>query len=139
MVPALRAARSTSATLKPAMTAVARAICQALLDHRHRKTTALPPARIKHIIPGNYTIAYGDLCAAAAVPISPIAISPFLLEIAQWCDAAGIPPLNSLAVNAQTGIPGASYDGAGGFRIVDWPRDVDACIRFGNYPAMSPH
>jgi hypothetical protein len=49
-----------------------------------------------------------------------------------------MPPLNSLAVNAQTGIPGASYDGAGGFHTVDWPRDVDACIRIGKYPATAP-
>ena len=87
---------------------------------------------------GNYTITYGDLCAAAAVPIPAIAVSPFLLEIAEWCEAASFPPLNSLAVNAGTGIPGASYDGAGGFDIIDWPRDAEACIRFDGYPSTAP-
>jgi len=43
--------------------------------------------------------------------------------------------LNSLAVNGTTGLPGDGYDGAGGFHIVNWPANVEQCIRFSGYPA----
>ena len=113
-----------------------RALCGELLL-LHRTTTAKHPPG-KHVIPGQHTIAYGELCARAGVPHLTRVVGGFLLEIAEWCQAAGFPPLNSLAVNSESGMPGDSYDGAGGFAIIDWPADVDACIRFRGYPAMPP-
>jgi hypothetical protein len=65
-------------------------------------------------------------------------VGTFLEEIAEWCEAEEFPPLNSLAVNGTTGIPGAGYDGAGNFYIVDWPNDAEACIRFDGYPRSAP-
>jgi hypothetical protein len=91
-----------------------------------------------HIIESNYTIAYGILCARAAFPGSPEGVGPYLREIAEWCNASGFPPLNALAVNATTGIPGDSYNGAGGFSIINWPADLAACVRFTGYPATIP-
>jgi hypothetical protein len=65
-------------------------------------------------------------------------VGSFLGEVADWCAAQGHPPLNSLAVNADTGIPGEGYEGAGGFKIVDWPTEVEQCIRFVGYPRRTP-
>jgi hypothetical protein len=60
----------------------------------------------------------------AGVPhVLPI-VGTFLLEIAEWCEADGHPPLNSLAVN-DTSTPGDGYDEAGGFKIINWPSDVE--------------
>lgn len=109
-----------------------RAICRALLDHHHTSVKQRPPG--KAIVPAQYTIRYSDLCARAGVPHLTRIIGSFLAEVAEWCDANGYPPLNALAVN-DTGMPGGGYDGAGGFKIIDWPTEVEDCIRYMSYPA----
>jgi hypothetical protein len=113
----------------------ARALAQALLDHHRARTSASPPG--KTIVPAHYTVRYGDLCSkAGAAHLTRIAGS-FLGEIAEWCADQGYPPLNSLAVN-ETGLPGHGYDGAGGFTIGDWPKEVEECVRFTGYPTSMP-
>jgi len=64
-------------------------------------------------------------------------VGQFLGEIADWCSTHGYPPLNALAVN-DTGLPGDGHDGAGGFKIVNWPAEVEQCIRFTGYPVKMP-
>lgn len=118
------------------MRAEARALAQVLLDH-HRAKVALHPPKPGRIIPSRYTIRYGDLCSKAGAPHLTRIVGNFLQDVAEWCDASGFPPLNSLAVN-ETGMPGDGYDGAGGFIIVNWPSDVEACVRFTAYPASPP-
>jgi hypothetical protein len=114
----------------------ARALGQALLDHHRARTKAHPPgARLS--IP-RYTVTYSDLCARAGVPHLTRIAGPFLGEIAEWCSTNGYPPLNSLAVNGSTGQPGDGYDGAGGFKLIDWPAEVETCIQFAGYPAKIP-
>jgi hypothetical protein len=117
------------------MRAESRALCRELLLHQ-ATVAAHPPG--KRILARHYTIAYGDLCTRAGVPHLTRIVGQFLVEVAEWCEAAGFPPLNSLAVNSETGVPGEGYDGAGGFAMDDWPSDVEACIRFNNYPATPP-
>ena len=113
-----------------------RHLANELLTHHKKVTAAKPPG--KRIIEANYTIPYGRLCTQAGVPhILPV-VSNFLLEVAEWSAASGYPALNSLAVYAETGIPGDGYDGAGGFGIVDWPAELDRCVRFTKYPATVP-
>jgi hypothetical protein len=114
----------------------ARALGQALLDHHRQKTTATTPS--KRVLLARYTISYSDLCARAGVPHLTRIAGSFLGEIAQWCADNGYPPLNSLAVNASTGQPGEGYDGAGGFKAVNWPPDAERCVRFTGYPAKIP-
>jgi hypothetical protein len=112
-----------------------RALGQALLDHHRLVTKTTPPG--KSIVRSKYTIRYGVLCDRAGVPhVLPI-VGHFLGEVAEWCQADGYPPLNSLAVN-DTGMPGDGYDEAGGFKIINWPGDVEACIRCTSYPAKMP-
>jgi hypothetical protein len=118
------------------MRAESRALCRELLLRHLAMTAAHPPG--KRVVGRHYTIPYGDLCIRAGVPHLTGVVGEFLLEVAEWCEAAGFPPLNALAVNGETGIAGEGYDGAGHFAIVDWPADVEACIRFNGYPASPP-
>lgn len=113
-----------------------RLLANALLVHHRQASTAKPPAR--KIIEANYTIPYGRLCSLAGVPHVLPVISQFLREVAEWSAASGYPALNALAVNAETGIPGEGYDGAGGFEIVHWPAELDRCVRFTSYPGSIP-
>jgi hypothetical protein len=118
-----------------AMTAEAHALGQALVDHHRKMTSAHPPGR--RVVASNYTIRYGILCQQAGVPHVLRIVGRFLGEVGGWCADNGYPPLNSLAVN-DTGLPGDGYEGAGGFTIVNWPIDVEACIRFAGYPQKMP-
>lgn len=111
-------------------------LANALLDHHRKVVKAKPPG--KKIIEVHYTIPYGKLCAAAGVPHVLPVVSQFLLEVAEWCAELDYPALNALAVNASTGIPGEGYDGAGGFTIVDWPGEVERCVRWSAYPQSIP-
>ena len=111
---------------------------QALLDHHRATTSVSPPRAVKRPVASKYTIAYIKLCEQAGVPRIVRLVGSFLGEIAEWCASQGYPPLNSLAVNSATGLPGDGYDGAGGFRTVDWPANVEQCIRFSGYPRTFP-
>lgn len=114
----------------------ARVLGQELLNHHAARTAAHPPG--KRVILARYTISYSDLCAKAGVPHLTRVAGNFLGEIAEWCSANGLPPLNSLAVNGQTGQPGDGYDGAGGFKMINWPTEAEECVRFTGYPAKVP-
>lgn len=111
---------------------------QSLLAHHQATTVMLPPHTLKRLIHGRYTIPYGRLCEQAGVSHVLTIVGSFLGEIADWCAAKSYPPLNSLAVKVSTGLPGDGYDGAGGFHIVNWPADVERCIRFTKYPRVFP-
>jgi hypothetical protein len=83
-------------------------------------------------------IPYGTLCDIAGVPFLTRSVGQFLQEVAIWCVANNWPPLNSLAVNAATGIPGENYDTAPGCSLNNWPREVEECIQFDKYPKQVP-
>jgi hypothetical protein len=118
------------------MRAEAHALGQSLLDHHRAKTAAIPPG--KRLIAARYTLSYSDLCARAGAAHLTRVAGSFLGEIAQWCADSGYPPLNALAVSSSSGQPGEGYDGAGGFKSINWVVDVEACIRFTNYPEKLP-
>lgn len=118
------------------MTKEARALTNVLLAHHRRTTQQHPPNDNQNA--DQYVITYGDLCNLVKAPHLTRIIGRFLLEVAEWCEQNHWPPLNALAVNAESRIPGDSYNGAGGFTATDWPRDVRACIEFEGYPAMAP-
>jgi hypothetical protein len=113
----------------------ARALGQALLDHHRAITTQHPPG--KRLITAKYTIRYGVLCDRARLPHLVRIVGAFLGDVAEWCAAGNLPPLNALAVG-ENGVPGDGYDGAGGFKGSDWVRDVEKCIRFAGYPTTMP-
>jgi hypothetical protein len=115
--------------------AISRAILRALLAH-HRQVCQPPGTRLFNV--SQRVISYGQLCDSAGVPWLAQRVGPFLLEIAEWCEQHHYPPLNSLAVNAESLIPGDSYDGAGDFLLTDWPADVERCLTFTGYPSTTP-
>lgn len=112
-----------------------RTMGQVLLDHHRshcvRHDGTIPPC-------DSCLITYGQLCAEAGVPHITRTPGPFLLEIAQWCASKGWPPLNALAVNAESRMPGDNYDLAPGCSLLNWPEEVDSCIRFRGYPQQMP-
>lgn len=118
----------------------ARLLLLALLRHHRDITTQTPPPPPgARIVTSSYTIQYGSLCARAGLPGGLVrVVGSFLGEIAVWSRENGFPPLNSLAVNGTSGIPGEGYDGAGGFHIVNWPEEVAQVIRFTGYPLTVP-
>jgi hypothetical protein len=79
-------------------------------------------------------IFYGNLCERAGLPFLTHGVGRFLGEIAEWCEENGWPPLNALAVNRATGMPGEGYDGAAGSDLLHWPQQVRACMVFAGYP-----
>lgn len=108
------------------------ALLRALLAHHRfvcvpRADGTFPPR-------GQCTRAYTPICDTAGVPHIARAPGVYLRQVAEWCAARGFPPLNALAVNADSGIPGYNYDGAGGFSLANWETDVEECIRFRGYP-----
>lgn len=109
-----------------------RALLSALLAH-HRQVCLPPGTRVFDI--SQRVISYGQLCQAAQVPWLVRNVGRYLLEIAEWCEQHHYPPLNSLAVNAESLVPGDSYDGAGNFQLANWPADVERCLTFPGYPS----
>jgi hypothetical protein len=103
-------------------------LVNALLErHRERCVSGNEPHR-------RCTISYGELCRNAGVEHILRPVGSFLQDVAQWCADNEYPPLNSLAVNADTQIPGESYDLAPGCAFDNWEEDVQRCIAFRGYP-----
>lgn len=111
------------------------AIGQALLDH-HRYHCKLDDGAIP--TRDSCLITYGTLCTNAGLPHVTRSSGTFLLEIAKWCAENDWPPLNALAVNGETQMPGDNYDLAPGCSLLNWPGEVDSCIRFRGYPDQMP-
>lgn len=118
------------------MDEIALAVCQALLDRHHR---ICAPRGGEYPTVSEAVIGYQELFREAGYPGHHRQAGRYLLQIAEWCQAnPGWPPLNALAINVLAGRPSEEYDGAGGFRLADWDRDVRACIRFRGYPNFAP-
>jgi len=113
------------------MSPEASVLAQALLDH-HKRVCVESKSAAKS--PDSCVIPYRELCQRAGVEFLTRTVGVFMGEIAEWCGAHSWPPLNSLAVNAESRMPGGGYDNAVGCSILDWPAEVEACIKFRGYP-----
>jgi hypothetical protein len=82
-------------------------------------------------------IPYKKLCEDAGVPHIVRVVGSFLGEIAEWCSDNSLPPLNSLAINAEELKPGPGYDDAVGCSEINWWKEVQNCIA-ANYPSRIP-
>jgi hypothetical protein len=82
-------------------------------------------------------IPYKQLCEQAGIPDITRVVGNFLGELALWCNANGLPPLNSLAINGKEFKPGPGYDGAVGCSEINWWNEVQACIA-SDYPPHIP-
>ena len=78
-------------------------------------------------------ISYKKLCEQAGLGFLTRTVGHFLGEIATWCAANKLPPLNSLAINAEEMKPGPGYDTADGCSEINWWNEVQACIA-ADYP-----
>lgn len=116
-----------------AMSAEAVALAQVLLDHHRRvcRRAGGPPANVDQCL-----LPYGELCQRAALPYLTRTVGYFLQQVAQWCHDNGWPPINSLAVNHESRMPGEGYEGAPGCSLLRWPVDVEVCIAFDAYPEV---
>lgn len=117
------------------MTPTAIMITNALLAHH--SSVCVPHTPTPPIIDA-CVITYRELCQQAGTPGLEQGVGPFLQEVAEWCAARGYPPINSLAVNGQTRVPGDSYDRAPGCSIHNWDAEVTASIVFAAYPPTAP-
>lgn len=110
------------------MNPVARALTEELLAH-HRYFCR-PGRSIEQC-----TINYRPLCERAGYPDLGEFVGRHLGETAQWCHDLRLPPLNSLAVNADTRQPGSGYEKAVGCNPITWAAEARACIDCLDYPA----
>jgi hypothetical protein len=120
------------------LTPLARALGDALLK-RHAGVCAplkISKAAVTPIIRDECTIPYKALCESVGAVEMTERVGDFLNELAEWCQTADLPPINSLAVNGQTGYPGTGYFLAPG--CGDWEAEVAACIECKRYPATLP-
>ena len=113
------------------MSPVARALTNALLDHH---TAVCLPHTARPPIVDRCVITYGDLCDRAGFPQVTQSVGRYLQEVAELCSQRGWPPLNSLAVNSESRIPGDNYDVAPGCSLIHWPAEAEQCIVFAAYP-----
>ena len=139
-VRAVPAPRSRFAPRAPYMTEMseeARAVANVLLAH-HREVcrpVRIATEKISDDLVNDCTLTYGTVCERAHMQDLTHIVGRFMGEIAEWCADNTWPPLNSLAVNAESWIPGGGYDGAGGICEQQlWPQQVRACIKFRKYP-----
>jgi len=115
----------------------AQVLARELLRHHEQVCRQLGVGKPKDVhdgMIGRSVMPYGTLCELAGVPFLTYCVGRYLGEIAEWCDKNGWPPLNALAVNNETRMPGDGYDGAVGCDLLEWPEQARKCIAFGRYP-----
>src|SRR5437867_4561554 len=119
---------ATMRTLSPE----AVALTNVLLEHHARvcRRPGGPPRDVDSCL-----IVYGSLCDRAGLPYLTRSVGNFLQEVAEWCSDNDWPPLNSLAVNQDSRMPGECYDLAPGCSLLNWPDQLKACIAFRSYPS----
>lgn len=120
-----------------AMTEEARALTRELLRHHEQVCESFGVDAAENVTDrmiDQSIIPYGVFCERAGVPFLTRGVGQFLQETAEFCDQNDWPPLNALAVNVETGMPGDGYDIAPGCALIRWPEDVKRCIAFGGYP-----
>ena len=105
----------------------ARSITQELLTHHRLK------CRVGLDV-NACIITYGDLCDQAGCLELVHVVGDFLQETAEWCVDRGWPPINALAVNADSRMPGDGYDRAPRCSLLGWHDEVRRCIDFCGYP-----
>lgn len=119
------------------MTPLAEAIGDALLKHHKERCSSImaPSEKVSEQAIEDSTIPYLVLLSKAQVVgfLNPMSVGKYLDELAAWSKEHKFPPINALAVNGETGIPGAGFDDAEG--CSNWPQQVRECIAYKKYPS----
>ena len=79
------------------------------LLRRHAKLCAqldIKPEDVTQLMIQESTIPYKILCESINAVEMTESVGDRLNELAGWCQSLGLPPINALAVNGQTGCPG---------------------------------
>ncbi|MGP8260267.1 MAG: hypothetical protein ACLQM6_09995 [Acidobacteriaceae bacterium] len=115
--------------------AITKRVFQELIAHRSRAkaTLDLLIQANPDLYPKGCLIAYGDIATRAGYPELTRTIGIFLGEVAEICAQRGWPPLNALAVNRDTRMPGEGFDLAENCNIDKWPSDVARCMECDLY------
>lgn len=95
---------------------------------------AIKASRTPETVTPSDLVPYGKLCDDVGLSFLTRGVGLFLGELAEWCRDHGLPPLNSLAINAEEMKPGPGYDGAAGCSEINWWNEVQACVA-AEYPA----
>ena len=122
---------------KQHLTEEARVLVRELLRRHEQSCHSLgvhKPEEVTDSMVNRSTVFYGTLCDRAGVPFLTHSVGRYLGEIAKWCYENRWPPLNSLAVNSESKMPGHGYDEAAGSSLLQWPDEVRRCIAFDSYP-----
>jgi hypothetical protein len=122
------------------LTPEARAITHELLRRHEEIRAQFSVHTAKSVTDGmirQSVISYGVLCQRVGAPFLTHCVGHFLGEIAECCANNCWPPLNALAVNSETGMPGEGYDDADGCSLLHWPDEIKRCIAFDRYPASA--
>jgi len=120
------------------MTPLAYELGNALL-RRHRQLCVplnVTPKTVSEVMIQQCTIPYRALCETINAVEMTETVGNYLNELAEWCESSGLPPINSLAVNSQTGYPGTGYFLAPG--CGHWEEEVRECVACRNYPPSLP-
>jgi hypothetical protein len=115
------------------MSPIARSLTNALLEHHH---ATCEPHGGRSVIVDRFVIVYSDLCTRAGLPGLERGIGRYLQEVAEWCQENEWPPLNSLAVNKDSRLPGDNYDVAPGCSLSNWQTEAERTILFRGYPTL---
>jgi hypothetical protein len=118
--------------MTPALGPRSDVIASVLLDHHASLRRRMLVER--HRDPASSLLTTDRLCARAGMPGFASSVAVSLVEIARWCADHHWPPLNSLAVQKETGKPGSYYRLAPGCSVIGWSDEVRACLRFDRYP-----
>lgn len=121
------------------MTPIAYELGNALLERHRRLCAPLDIQRSEEVtrkMIDDSVISYKTLCESINAGEVTHGVGKFLFELAKWCEASGVPPINSLAVSAQSKNPGTGYFLAPGGE--DWDLRVKECIAYKSYPYRLP-
>jgi hypothetical protein len=118
------------------MKPVASAICDQLLQHQRNIREAIAGDQLS-CSNRECLISYGELCQRAGYPQVTESVGAHLQQIADWCRENGWPPLNALAVNASTGMPGDGYNIPLNCDSSRWWEQANAALLFEGYPEHS--
>ena len=112
----------------------ARKLLRALLRHQEKNRLVFRQVYRPERIPSRLTT-YGKIRIAAGVSAPPIKLGRYLGEVARFCMANHLPPLNALVVNGKSMTPGGAYEGT------DWERDAFAALicRYPDVKKIMPY
>lgn len=102
-------------------------------DHEKRARQAWP-VLVQGVQAGRAPFTYGEI--SSAIGVHHRAAQYFLGVIQRYCDRAQLPPLQAMAVNKETKLPGLGYHGSA--RTPSEHADALVRVRSHQWPTKAP-